>query len=265
MTDIHLRCIASGSSGNAWLLRIYDTRLLIDAGTSAIHLQRAVEDFGGVDAILITHAHSDHIKGLDVFAKSSVAPVFATQRTAEKLPCPIQRALNVHKSTRIKDVTVLPVKVSHDADDTVAFVLSSTHFRAGFLTDLGVWTNTLASHFEDLDLLVLEANHDPTMLEKGPYPHMLKRRIAGPKGHLSNQQAQSFARQVKNRHMKHLVCAHLSETNNTQEHARAALEDAVYETCMVHVATPHGGIDIVFPTEKLRPGTEIQLGLGFTE
>ncbi len=177
------------------------------------------------------------------------------------MSCEVSKTLNILKVTQFKDVTILPLKLSHDADDTVGFVLTSTHSRAGFLTDLGVWTQTLASHFEDLDLLVLETNHDPTMLETGPYPHMLKRRIAGARGHLSNHQAQNFARQIKTRHMKHLVCAHLSETNNTPELARAALEDSVFDSCEVHVASPQGGVDILFPTQKMRPGTEIQLGL----
>lgn len=240
MSDIQLRCISSGSKGNAWLLRIFDTRILLDAGVSAARLKKAIGDFGGIDAILLTHAHHDHCHGLELLRKTLDAPVLATSRTLKTLALE-GNPLKIDKTRVFQDVDILPIRVSHDSNDTVGFRISSTHFTFGFLTDLGVWNEPLAAKFEQLQMLVIEANHDPMLLQSGPYPLHLKRRISGPLGHLSNQQAAQFVRRVSHDGLKDVILAHLSETNNSPDHARKSLAEV---DALVHVATPQGQIDL---------------------
>jgi len=254
MSDIHLRCISSGSKGNAWLLRVFDTRILLDAGVSGARLKKAIEEFGEIDAILLTHAHHDHCHGLEMLRRSFNAPVLATPRTLKTLGID-GSPLALEKTRVFRDLDILPVRVSHDSNDTVGFRISSTHFSLGFLTDLGVWNESLASKFERLQMLVIEANHDPMLLQSGPYPVHLKRRVSGPLGHLSNQQAAQFVRRVEHAGLKDVVLAHLSETNNTPEHAKKSLNDI---GAKLHVASPQGGVDLErFGSQTA--GTERQL------
>lgn len=257
MNDIRLKCIASGSSANAWLFKAWETRILIDAGASGCRILDAVEEFGPIDAIVVTHTHSDHIKGLAKVMETLKVPLLASLPTLKHLDLDGVE-LRTNKTHTLKDLDIRAFRVSHDADGTIGLRFSTTRFSMGFITDTGVFNSAMVKSCADVDTLVLESNHDAEMLMRGPYPQTLKRRIAGPKGHLSNAQALAFVNHVATPRLTNLVLAHLSETNNSPEVARATF--AGLETT-VHIATPDGGVDFSPEISNIQDSSERQLSL----
>lgn len=257
MNDIRLKCIASGSSANAWLFKAWETRVLIDAGSNGSKILDAIDEFGPIDAIVITHSHSDHIKGLAKVMEALKVPVLASLPTLKQLDLD-GIELKTNKPHTLKDLDISAFRVSHDADGTIGLRFATTRFSLGFITDTGVFNSGMVKSCADLDALVLESNHDAEMLMRGPYPQTLKRRIAGPKGHLSNEQALAFVKHVATARLTNLVLAHLSETNNSPEIARATFSSL---DTVIHIATPDGGVDISPKLSNIQDGTERQLSL----
>ncbi len=224
---ITLRMLASGSSGNCVFVRVGQTRLLIDAGISCRRIERALaeidESLDDLDALLVTHEHSDHIKGLGrLFAKRPDIAVYATRGTiaasAEHFDAPAGwTPIRADQPFRIADITVEPFELSHDADEPTGFRLDTDGFAMALATDLGYWSDEVAERLLDCRLLIVEANHDVRMLRSGPYPAFLKRRIASGHGHLSNDQARALVSRVAGPELEWLVLAHLSEKNNLAE------------------------------------------------
>lgn len=220
--------LASGSSGNAALLRTESTAILLDAGISARRITQALEALGtppeALSAILITHEHADHIAGLRVLCKKCAVPVYASRGTAEAL-CELAPTAQLHPfdapgSFSLSDLTVTAFCSSHDALDPVGFRIDTPAGSLGLLTDTGMVPDAARDVLRGVDALVLEANHDCGMLENGPYPYPLKRRIAGERGHLSNVDAAELAVQAAQSGTQSIVLAHLSKENNTSELAR---------------------------------------------
>lgn len=217
--------LASGSSGNAALLRTEHAAVLLDAGISAKRLTQALEALGtppeALDAILITHEHADHIAGLRVFCKKHAVPVYASRGTAEALrdlaPTAQVVAFDAPGSFSLFDLTVTAFCSSHDAFAPVGFRLDAPDGSLGLLTDTGLVPDEARDILRGADTLVLEANHDLGLLESGPYPYPLKRRIAGERGHLSNVDAAEFAVWAAQNGTQTIVLAHLSKENNTPE------------------------------------------------
>lgn len=220
--------LASGSGGNAALLRTADAAVLLDAGISAKRITQMLEALGtpldALSAILITHEHSDHIAGLRVFCKKCAAPVYASHGTAEALhdllPESRLHTFDAPGGFSLGSLAVTAFCSSHDALDPVGFRIDAPDGSLGLLTDTGVVPNGAAEVLRGVNTLVLEANHDCGMLESGPYPYALKRRIAGERGHLSNLAAAEFAVQAVRQGTDEIVLAHLSKENNTPETAR---------------------------------------------
>lgn len=216
----------SGSSGNAALLRTDDTVVLLDAGLSARRLNAALLTLGTqrLDAIFITHEHADHIAGLRVFCKKCAAPVYASRGTAQALhglvPEEQLRVFDAPCTLTLGALCVTAFATSHDALDPVGFRFDAPDGSLGLLTDTGVVPDSAREALRGVDTLLLEANHDCGMLESGPYPYALKRRIAGEWGHLSNVDAAAFAVQAAQSGTREIVLAHLSRENNTPETAR---------------------------------------------
>ena len=230
--------LGTGSSGNAVLIEGDGTRVLVDAGfgprTLAARLKAASVDPASIDACLLTHDHSDHISGVARAAKRWGWAVFATDGTAQSpalanvsvTPLPISVAMRIDGL----EITALPVP--HDATEPVGFLATtvSTGARAGICYDIGHANEHVRTLCREVDILVLEANHDEGMLWAGPYPPWLCQRIAGSVGHLSNRDAGALARDSVTSRTAHVVLAHLSEKNNTPEMARSAVRSALRGT-----------------------------------
>ena len=232
--------IASGSSGNCIYVGSDTTSILIDAGISA---KRTIEGLQGLDvspseldAIFVTHEHSDHIKGISVLARKYSIPIYATEGTIKGIKSAsgnsnIDDALfNIVKSdvpVTLKDLVVHPIRVSHDAAEPVAYKVCSEGKKAAVITDLGNFDEYTVSNLEGLDILMAEANHDIRMLQVGPYPYYLKQRILSDRGHLSNENSGRMISRLLHDDLKAVILGHLSKENN--------LPELAYETVRLEI------------------------------
>lgn len=248
---MRLCSIASGSSGNCIYAGSDTTHLLIDTGISGKRTEAGLNSLGisgyDLDGILITHEHIDHISGLGVLARKYHIPIYSTPGTKAA----IWRAKSVgeidgdlfqdiypDESFTIKDMSVYPIRISHDAAEPVAYRLSHEGKTAGIMTDLGVYTDYTVECLKGVDALLLEANHDINMLQVGPYPYYLKQRILGERGHLSNEASGQLLSRLLHDKLKAVLLGHLSKENN--------LAELAYETVRVEVTmadTPYHGND----------------------
>ncbi len=223
--------LGSGSRGNSMLIEAGSTRVLLDSGFAAREVELRLRKIGvepdSINAIVVTHEHQDHIKGVGAYARRYQLPVWMTAGTNSQDRCgrlPEVELFNPHEGGfRIGDLEAIPFPVPHDAREPVQFVFSYQGRRLGVLTDIGFYTPHISQMLQACDALFLECNHDIDMLAQGPYPPALQRRVAGDLGHLSNEQAAGFLRQFDLERLQHLVAAHLSEKNNTPELARRAM------------------------------------------
>ena len=217
--------LASGSSGNAALLATEKTRILVDAGLSMRELRRRLaavgEDLHRIDAILITHEHSDHISGLPVLARNRDirAAICMTRLTApamdwgERQPVRLE-PFQAGASFQIGDIEVQSFSIPHDAVDPIGYCFEAQGVRIGVATDLGYIPESIKYHLRRTDLLLLEANHDLDMLKVGPYPWQVKQRVMSRVGHLSNLGMSDYLMQDLDSCTANLVLGHLSEQNN---------------------------------------------------
>lgn len=224
--------LASGSGGNATLVQAGGTRLLVDAGVGPEVLRSRMQAVFGrpleVDAIVTTHAHGDHVGKLLPCAKRLGARVYSSAATQRRLgPLDGVSTVVYGPSTPfdVGAIRVEPMPIPHDAPQ-VALVFAHRAARAAIVTDLGHVPANLAQHLEGCQLVLLESNHDLDMLERGPYPASLKRRVASRLGHLSNEQAAELARRL-GPEVSDLVLMHLSRKNNTPGRALAVVRAAL--------------------------------------
>ena len=228
--------LASGSKGNCIHVAAGDKAILVDAGLSGREIERrmCLRDLQpeNLQAIIISHEHIDHIRGVGVLARRYDLPVFMSNETAcaalsyiGRLPqrCPFKAG----RPFDLPPFSIHPFPISHDAADPVGFRFNLNGSRIGIATDLGIATGLVEAHLKGCHLLVLEANHDPDMLINGPYPWPLKQRIKSRHGHLSNEATEALLRSVMTVDLRYVILGHLSETNNTLDHARNAVQGAV--------------------------------------
>jgi len=223
--------LGSGSRGNATLIEAGGTRVLLDCGFSVKELGRRLQALGvdadSLDAVLVTHEHGDHTKGVGALARRYKLPVWMTDGTLRKGrfgELPERRRFSSHQEPfTIGDLEVTPYPVPHDAREPAQFVFGYAGLRLGVLTDAGTITPYATETLQQCDALMLECNHDTEMLANGPYPPPLQARVGGRLGHLNNRQAAQLLQQIDHERLRHLVAAHLSEQNNTPDLAREAL------------------------------------------
>ncbi len=214
--------LASSSSGNATFIGTGETRILVDAGLSRKELFKRLgaigEDPGQIDAIVVTHEHSDHVCGLARVAKALGVPVYMTRLTA---PCidweqhePKLETFQAGSRFHIGDIEIESFTVPHDAADPVGFCFQAAGVKVGLVTDLGYIPDSIKFHLRGSDVVILESNHDVEMLKVGPYPWFVKQRVMGRKGHLSNDAVADFICMDLDATTGTLVLGHLSEHNN---------------------------------------------------
>ena len=246
---MHYAALASGSKGNCHALSDGGRTLLIDAGISLLQIRRRMEilglDSNSVRALALTHEHSDHIGAVGVIVRRTDWAILATAATRsaveriQGIEIPASRWIEL-EAGRARDWEgwrLLPFALPHDAEDPVAYRIEAGTAAAAVVTDLGHPTALVADHLQDLDLLVLEANHDVDMLREGDYPPQLKARILSRVGHLSNAAMAELLGRALSPRLKQVVLAHLSESNNDPDLARFAAEEILRGTAVaLHVA-----------------------------
>jgi len=227
--------LASGSKGNAIYVSDGSTSILVDAGLSGIEIQRRLETKGlcpeDLDAIIVSHEHSDHIQGVGVLSRRFNIPVYISRKTKEASQqigsiCDL-RYFECGTAFNINNLFLHPFSISHDAIDPAGFTVEKNGTKIGIATDLGIATLMVKEHLKECALLILEANHDPDMLINGPYPWPLKQRIKSRTGHLSNNDTATLLKELLHDRLCHVILAHLSETNNTPEKALSTVGNAL--------------------------------------
>ncbi|MBE6686909.1 MAG: MBL fold metallo-hydrolase [Ruminococcaceae bacterium] len=241
----------SGSSGNSLFVKAGDTRILIDAGKSMRTVRSALtsigEDLCGIDAVLITHAHSDHTRGISVISRNYSMPIYTTLHTARQLVAKgdIEYSrFSLHserEDVEIGDLRIRSFVTPHDCDGSVGYIIDYPgDYRFGICTDTGCISKEMLSELSGCDGVVVEANYDERMLKEGPYPYYLKQRIAANTGHLSNTNAAKLCCMLADRGVKKIMLAHLSKENNLPELALkkccTALFDAGFSDVDITVA-----------------------------
>lgn len=226
--------LGSGSRGNATLVEAGTTRVLVDCGFSVRETERRLARLGtaagDLAALLVTHEHGDHIRGVPALARKYRLPVWLTRGTWHVLrdrDLPEVHHCDGHQAFAIGDLHIAPFTVPHDAREPCQYVFGDGARRLGVITDTGRLTPHIVTCLDRCDALVLECNHDTRMLAEGPYPAALKHRVGGPLGHLSNCQAAALLGELDTSRLQHLVAAHLSDKNNRPALAREALGRAL--------------------------------------
>lgn len=225
--------LASGSKGNCIYLGTEQTKVLIDAGLSAKKIEEKLNeinvDVGEIDAILITHEHTDHIQGLKVLAYKKKIPVFANQETAKGIidafhEIPKFKIFSTGETFEFGDLEIHPFTIQHDTLDPVAFTIRTGDLKLGFCTDLGFATSLVRMHLKNCDYLYLEANHQPSMVHASSRPMVYKQRVLSRNGHLSNEDCGSILADVSHPGLKHVHLAHLSSECNTPDVALSTIK-----------------------------------------
>lgn len=234
--------IASGSSGNCIYVGSDHTHLLVDTGISKKRIDAGLKELEikgeELSGILVTHEHSDHIQGLGVFSRKYEIPIYASPGTIEgiksysglgKMPEGLLHPIQIDQKFSLGDITIDPFAISHDANEPTGYRMECGGKSAAVVTDLGIYTDYVVNKLQNLDAVLLEANHDIHMLEVGAYPYYLKQRILGDKGHLSNELSGRLLCDILHDNLKHIILGHLSKENN---YVRLAYETVKLEVTL---------------------------------
>lgn len=237
---MRLCSIASGSSGNCIYVGTDATHILVDVGISGKRTEEGLNTLGltcrDIDGIFITHEHIDHISGLGVLARKYGIPIFATKGTIAAIKQTksvgaidedLFQPICADEKLIVKDMTLNPMQISHDAAEPVAYRISHGNKKIAIITDLGTYNDYTVECLKGMDALLLEANHDVNMLQVGPYPYYLKQRILGNRGHLSNELSGRLLSELLHDKMQAVVLGHLSKENN--------LPELAYETVRLEI------------------------------
>lgn len=222
--------IASGSNGNCTYIGSDITNILVDVGISKKKILEGLNtidiDFSYIDGILITHEHIDHIKSIGVISRAYGIPIYTTHDTCKEIckckslgifDTTLLKAIEPDKTFTIGDIDIIPHSIWHDAADPVCYSLYNDGKKISVATDIGNYDEYLINCLKDSDALLIESNHDIRMLQVGPYPYELKRRVMSDRGHLSNEASGKLIKSILNNHIKAIFLGHLSNENNYPE------------------------------------------------
>ena len=275
-SSMRLCVLGSGSSGNALVVESGTRRLMVDAGFSCRELEKRLKlaelQPDGLDALILTHEHSDHCRGASLLARRYGLEVYATEGTLEKL-APVFKGVTTHRisSGSILDLgkfQVEPFAIPHDAAEPVGLVIEDEGGnRLGLAADLGTCSRLAWGRLVDLDFLVIETNHDLEMLRSGPYPWSLKQRIAGRYGHLSNREASQGIPELLSDRLRWVVLYHLSRTNNDPVLAAESIAEELEREgsgatiCVTHQVEPTSWLELEgvpdASTDKMRSAAAV--------
>ncbi len=228
---MQIKILASGSKGNCSLILCDNTKFIVDIGISYLTLKRSLEElslsFSSFNGILITHNHSDHIKGLTSLVKYTNLPILIPEEMYDCLQniIPKERCQFIEDFSKINDVEIELIHTSHDAPFSVGYIISYNNKSIVFVTDTGYINRKYLQKMHNKDAYIIESNHDEAMLMDGPYPRFLKERVISDHGHLSNRTTAKYLKNLVGENTKYIVLAHLSEKNNTEELALQAIEE----------------------------------------
>ncbi len=241
--------IASGSSGNCLYAGNGESHILIDAGVSCKRIIEGLKTFeltgNDIQGILVTHEHTDHVSGLGVLSRKFHIPIYGTEKTIKrildmenlgKLDRELFQIIEAGKTFDIGNMSIESFSISHDAADPVSYVIHESNKKIGMVTDLGFYDDRIVDYLKSSDLLYVEANHDIHMLQAGPYPYYLKRRILGDQGHLCNEKAAELVVELTHDRLKNVILGHLSKENNYPDLALATVQNEVEKSICVEVA-----------------------------
>lgn len=237
--------LASGSKGNCFYFGTKKTKILIDAGISGRATKQKLEsldiDLEEIDAILISHDHTDHIQGLKTLAFRYGIPVLANSDTAKGIyetfrACPQFTIFTSGEPFTFGDIEIHPFSIQHDTADPVAFTLRADGIKLGICTDLGYPTTLVKTHLKNCDYLVVEANHEPAMVHACSRPMLYKQRVLGRSGHLSNEACGSLLEEIMHDELKHIHLAHLSKECNSPQTALETVRKKIGEGIPVEIA-----------------------------
>lgn len=258
MAYINLQVLASGSKGNAILVWTDNTCVLVDAGLSgqgiAERMRTSPVLATDIQAIVVSHEHIDHVRGVGVLSRKYNLPVYLSSGTLTCLPVSVGKIKNHYifrrgVPFRIGDIDFKPFMISHDAEEPTGFVISSNGIQIGLCTDLGVVTELVKVHLKECHVVVLEANHDVELLMNGPYPWYLKQRIRGRMGHLSNEESFDLCKEIYHCELHALCFGHLSEVNNSHErvlrHIEALRMDTRWNGVKTLIASQYGPCEAI--------------------
>jgi phosphoribosyl 1,2-cyclic phosphodiesterase len=230
--------LASGSTGNAFYIESNKTRLLVDAGLSGKQMDRLFHEIGvdpaGLSGILVTHEHSDHIKGLGIFARKYNLPIYANEKTWKamentigKLTTDQKFLFGMEEVKTFHDMDIASFGVSHDAAEPMFYTFHHEGKKVALVTDLGYVSERIKKTVEGADAYIFEANHDVEMLRMGRYPWNVKRRILGDSGHVSNEDCGLALTDIIDNNTKRIYLAHLSQDNNMKDLARMSVDSVL--------------------------------------
>ena len=225
----------SGSSGNCSLVETENTKILVDAGVTSKKIREGLETIGKsinqIDAVIITHEHSDHVKGLQVLCKNNNIPIYANSHTfsmmKQVIPEEQKKYFNTNEYFEIKDLRIYPFSIPHDATDPCGFSIYHDKNKISIATDIGHMENKIIDNLAGSDYILLESNYEPNMLKCSRYPYQLKKRILGENGHLSNEDAANTISTLVKLGVSNFSLGHLSEENN--------LPELAYQTVMEEI------------------------------
>ncbi len=265
MSGLSFCSLSSGSSGNSYWIGYGNKGILVDAGISARSIRGFLKtlDFplASIMGILVTHNHTDHIKGLEQLTRKNNIPAFTTAKVWESIlkpgcmiPVDCIRRISIRKKFEVAGLTIEAFPVSHDAPETLGYQVSAGDKKITVATDLGFISDIAAGYLKEANLIVMESNYDRDMLDNGRYPYFLKERISSDHGHLGNHQASEFLSGIVGDEPRHICLAHLSRNNNTPELVLKTINGVLAEKGIVL-----NGSQKISVLERNRPSDIIRL------